>query len=48
MQSNNNNSFIWLIILILIFFADTSSNSIKIGNYFKLTSPTQNLFNNFI
>lgn len=48
MYNNSNNSFIWLILLILIFFTDTSSNSIGIGNYFKLTSPSQNLFNNFI
>lgn len=48
MYNNSNNSFIWLIILILIFFSDTSSNQIGVGNYFKLTSPSQNLFNNFI
>ena len=48
MWDNSNNSFIWLILLILIFFVDTSSNSISTGNYFKLTSPTTNLFNSFI
>lgn len=48
MWQNNNNSFIWLILLILIFFTDNSSNSIGIGNYFKLTNPSQNIFNAFI
>ncbi|MBR5227466.1 MAG: hypothetical protein IKV94_02395 [Clostridia bacterium] len=48
MWNNSNNSFIWLILLILIFFSDTSSNSIGANNYFKLTSPTTDLFNAFI
>lgn len=48
MWGNSNNSFIWLILLILIFFVDTSSNSISAGNYFKLTSPSTNIFDNYI
>lgn len=48
MFGNESNSYIWLILLILIFLSQGSSTPISQGDYFKLTYPTNTLFNGLI
>ena len=48
MFGNENKSYIWLILIILFFFSQGSSSPISQGNYFKLTYPSNSLFNGFI